>query len=400
MRILLATYWYLPHVGGVSTYVYNLKNELERMGHEVDILAHHPDMQKYYMPNSGRYFEKSKVKDLIYEKVLGFYNQQLSQVDSWIRWREIERYSYEAAATVFGLTKYDLIHTQDIVSTRALWRVKPKHVPLIATIHGCLATQYLIAGEVQERNTLAWSYAAMEEYYGATSSDITIVPTQWLKNLYVNDFNIPSEHLKIIPYGMDIDSWYQNIDQYPKPERPSNKKVIVCSARLVPVKGHECLLQALAMLKEERNDWICWIAGDGPLRKRLEEQAKRMDLKDNIIFLGNRNDVPSLLHQADIFVLSSLQDNQPFSVMEAQVAGKPVVVSDAGGIPEMVVDGETGLISPAGNDELLYRNLKTLIEDDDYRNSIAERGKQRALTQWALETMMDKTLGVYREVGL
>ncbi len=240
----------------------------------------------------------------------------------------------------------------------------------------------------------------MEEYYGATSSDITIVPTEWLKNLYVKEFNIPSDHLKIVPYGMDIDNVLRKTDQYPKIERPSNKKVIICSARLVPVKGHECLLNALAMLKEERNDWICWIVGDGPLRKQLEQQAKRMNLKDEIIFLGNRNDVPSLLHQSDIFVLPSLQDNQPFSVMEAQVVGKPVVVSDAGGIPEMVVHGETGLISPAGNDEVLYQNLKTLIEDDDYRNSIAERGKQRALTQWALGTMVDKTLEVYKEVGL
>jgi glycosyltransferase involved in cell wall biosynthesis len=400
MRILLATYWCLPHVGGVSTYVYNLRRELERMGHEVDILAHHPDMQKYYMPNNGRFLEKSKVKDLIFERVIGFYNQELPQVDSWIRWREIERYCYEAAATVFGLTKYDLIHTQDIVSTRALWRVKPKHVPLISTIHGCLATEYLISGEVQERNTLPWSYAAMEEYYGSTSSNITIVPTEWLRNLYVKEFKIPSEHLKIIPYGMDIDFLLQKIDKNPKFKRPSNKKVIICPARLVAVKGHECLLDALAMLREERNDWVCWLVGDGPLRKQLEQKTIRMNLKDEVSFLGNRDDVPSLLNQSDIFVLPSLQDNQPFAIMEAQVAGKPVVVSDAGGIPEMVEHGKTGLISPAGNVELLYDNLKRMIEDDDYRKSIAEGGKQRALTQWALGTMMDKTLGIYEEIVL
>jgi glycosyltransferase involved in cell wall biosynthesis len=191
VKILLATYWHLPHVGGVSTYVYDLRRKLERMGHEVDILAHYPDMQKYYMPNNGKFLEKQKVRDLIYEKVLGFYNQHLPQVDPWIRWREIERYCYETAATFFNLTKYDLIHTQDIISTRALWRVKPMHVPLIATIHGCLATEYLISGEIQERNTLPWTYAAAEEYYGATSSDVTIVPTEWLRNLYVEEFNIP-----------------------------------------------------------------------------------------------------------------------------------------------------------------------------------------------------------------
>ncbi len=395
VRILLATYWCLPHVGGVSTYVYDLRRELERLGHEVDILAHYPDMQKYYMPNNGRFLEKPKVKDLIYEKVLGFYNQQLPQADPWIRWREIERYCYETAATVFGLNRYHLIHTQDIISTRALWRVKPKDVPLVATIHGCLATEYLISGEIQERGTLPWAYAAAEEYFGTTSSNITIVPTKWLKNLFVNEFKVPSDHLEIIPYGMDIDLFLQKIHQHPKLERPSDHKVIACPARLVPVKGHKHLLDALAMLKDERTDWICWIIGDGPLRKQLEQQRNQLKLEDHVIFLGNRKDVPSLLHQADIVVLPSLQDNQPFAIMESQVVGKPVVVSDAGGIPEMVEHGQTGLISPAGDAQSLYQNLKEVLVNDGLRIEIAEKGKERAMVQWVLKTMVTRTLEVY-----
>lgn len=126
MNILLTTYFYLPHVGGVSTYVDTLKRELERLGHRVDVFAHHPDMQHYYMPNNGRTLVKSKVKDRIYEKMYAYYEQQMKHVDPWIRWRDIERYCFEAAASIFGLQKYDLIHTQDIVSTRALWRVKAR----------------------------------------------------------------------------------------------------------------------------------------------------------------------------------------------------------------------------------------------------------------------------------
>jgi glycosyltransferase involved in cell wall biosynthesis len=396
VKILLATYWHLPHVGGVSTYVYDLRRKLERMGHEVDILAHYPDMQKYYMPNNGKFLEKQKVRDLIYEKVLGFYNQHLPQVDPWIRWREIERYCYETAATFFNLTKYDLIHTQDIISTRALWRVKPMHVPLIATIHGCLATEYLISGEIQERNTLPWTYAAAEEYYGATSTDVTIVPTEWLRNLYVEEFNIPGDHLKVIPYGMDIDLFLQRMDHRPSLERPSDKKVLACSARLVPVKGHKHLLDALAKLRDERTDWICWIIGNGPLRKELEQQSNQLNLENHVIFLGNREDVPSLLKQSDVVVLPSLQDNHPFAIMEAQVAGKPVVVSDAGGIPEMVEHGQTGLVSPAGDTELLYQNLKTILLDENLYRRISERARERAMVQWDMKTMVTRTVDVYK----
>ncbi|WP_100404803.1 glycosyltransferase family 4 protein [Bacillus solitudinis] len=398
MRILLATYWYLPHVGGVSTHVYALKQELERLGHEVDILAHHPDMQKYYMPNNGRFLEKSKVKDLIYEKVLGFYKENISQVDPWIRWREIERYSYEAAASVFGLTKYDLIHTHDIVSTRAIWRVKPKEVPLIATIHGCLATEHIIGGEIKNRDSLQWQYVSAEEFYGTTSSNITIVPTQWLKDVMINDFNIPAEHVTVIPYGMDIDRFMEKMEKSPKLERPTDKKLIVCPARLVPVKGQQYLLDALARLKQERTDWLCWIIGDGKSRRQLEQQAEQLNIVEEVTFLGNREDVPTLLKQADIFVLPSLQDNQPFSVMEAQVAAKVVVVSNSGGIPEMVEHGKTGFIVPAGESEPLFKNLKKLLANDALRNELAESAQKFALEQWSLQTMMDRIFEVYKMI--
>lgn len=399
MKILLATYWYLPHVGGVSTHVYALKQELERLGHEVDIFAHHPNMQQYYMPNNERYLDKEKVKFPIYEKIMSYYNETIPQVDPWVIWREIERYSFEAAATVFGLAKYDLIHTHDIVSTRALWRVKPKNVPLIATIHGCLATEHLISGEITSKKGTRWEYVSSEEYYGATSSDITIVPTEWLKNIMVNDFNIPANHIKVIPYGMDIDKFITENNYSPTLQGPHGKKLIICPARLVPVKGHEVLINALAQLKQKRTDWHCWLVGDGELRQQLEQQVQQMQLASDITFLGNRGDIPTLLKQADIFVLPSLQDNQPFSVMEAQVTGKPVIVSNAGGIPEMVEHGKTGLIVPSGDSETLSNSIENLLSDDVLRNQLSKNAQKYGLKQWSLQTMMKRILKIYNKYG-
>lgn len=399
MKILLSTYFYLPHVGGVSTYVDNLKQALERMGHEVDVFSHHPDMQNYYMPNNGRTLEKPKIKDLIYAKVYAYYDQKLPHVDPWIRWREIERYSFEAAAATFGLQKYDLIHTQDIVSTRALWRAKPKGTPLIATIHGCLATEFIHSGEVTGKNTLPWKYAAAEEYYGAVSSNATIVPTKWLQDLSESEFRIPRNHLKVIPYGMNIQYFLERAEYWTTLRTPTDKKVLICPARLVPVKGHKHLLDALAILKRDRTDWVCWLVGDGELKEELVQQCKNLNLEEHVMFLGSRSDVPALLKQSQVFVLPSLQDNLPFSVMEAQVTGKAVVVSDAGGIPEMVSHGETGLISPLGQSEPMYRNLKKVLENDLFRKRLGEQAKQWAMQQWSVEKMMEQTLNVYNSVA-
>lgn len=398
MKILLSTYFDLPHVGGLSAYVDILKQELENMGHEVDVFAHYPDMQKYYMPNNGRMLEKHKIKELIYEKVFAYYERNMPHVDPWIRWREVERYCFETAAVSFGLKQYDLIHAQDIVSARALWRVKPKKTPLIATLHGCLATEFTYSGEVAGKDTLPWRYLAAEEYRGSTSSQATILPTYWLKALYASEFRTPKRHLNVIPYGIDIRAFQNKMEQWTTLRNPTDKKVLICPARLVPVKGHKHLLEALALLKQDRNDWVCWLPGDGPLKDELIRQSRSLGLEEQVLFLGDRSDVPALLRQSDVFVLPSLQDNLPFSIMEAHIAGKAVVVSDAGGIPEMVDHEMTGLVSPSGQSEPLYMNLKRVLADDVLRKRLGEQAKQWALHRWSIETMMKMTLDVYESV--
>ncbi|WP_199623716.1 glycosyltransferase family 4 protein [Paenibacillus alkalitolerans] len=398
MRILLASYFYLPHVGGLWTHVSHLQRTLEKLGHQVDIFGHHPDMQKYYFVNSGRSVDKSKIKDPIYNNMVRYFLRERNDVVEWIRWKEIERYSYEAALVYFGLEKYDLIHAQDIISTRALWRVKPERIPLISTIHGCLATEYLHSGEIKHTNSQEWRYAAKEEHYGASSSHLTIVPTQWLKNVLSSNFRVPENHIRVIPYGMDIDSFSRRMEAESSLARPLNKKLLICPARLVPVKGHKTLLEALSMLKKVRSDWVCWFLGDGALRASLSEQARRLNLQHDVLFLGERSDLPSIMKQADILVLPSLQDNQPFSIMEAQIAGKAIVASDAGGIPEMVTHGETGLIFPKGDSKALYSRLNKVLSNDELRNRLGNNAQNWGRAHWSLGLRIGQTLQLYEQV--
>lgn len=401
MKILLVTYWYLPHVGGVNTYINVLRNELIRMGHEVDVLAHHTEKNdKVYMLTTGKYVEKKKIKDIVYNKVFNYYEKHQPSVDHWIRWREIERYSFELAVSLFDLSQYDLIHTQDIISTRAVARVKPDHIPLVATIHGFLATEHIIAGDITSEKSIPWKYVLAEEYYGATSSLKTIVPTDWLKNLLTHkSVNVPSSHLTTIPYGMDINEF---LTKYESPAAgyiplSTNKTVFICPARMVPVKGHRTLLNALAKLKEKRNDFTCWLIGSGPLLYKMQNLANQLNLQEHVYFLGDRNDVPQLLKQSDVLILPSVQDNHPFTIMEAQVAGKLVIASDAGGIPEMVKDGYSGLLFPVKDSSQLARLLYSALDDPLRRNKIALQGMKWGHKQWAPSTLANRTLEVYHQ---
>ena len=152
------------------------------------------------------------------------------------------------------------------------------------------------------------------------------------------------------------------------------------------------------MLKEVHSDWVCWLIGDGYQRGEIEQQCRDLELTEHVVFLGDRPDVPALLKQTDIFVLPSLNDNQPYAVMEAQAAGKPIVASQAGGIPEMVEHGETGMLSPPGQSRPLFENLKQVMENHNLRAYIMEKSQGYALDHWPIQKLTERTLNAYQKV--
>jgi glycosyltransferase involved in cell wall biosynthesis len=397
VKILFVTYWYLPHTGGVHAYINLLKKELLKEGHHVDILAHHPDMDKIYMLTTGKYIEKEQIKEVVYGKVLNYYNRYQPYVEPWIRWKEIERYTFELVCTLFQLDQYDLIHTQDIVSTRALARVKPKHVPLVATIHGLVATQHLFTGEITSKKSLPWHYACLEEYYGATSADATIVPTEWVKRR-LSKLGVPANHLTTIPYAIDIDQFKRRCatptERY-IPFTEKGKTIILCPAPLLPFQGHRNLMEALALLKERHQNFVCWLVGSGKLDQELLALSYRFRLENHVHFLGDRPDTAQLMNHSDIIVLPSTQDNNPYFIMEAQVAGKLVVSSNTGSTPEMIEDRITGLLFPPKNSRKLADILDLALSNTIWRKHIAEQGFLSGMKRWDSRTLLNNTLAVY-----
>ncbi|WP_257009151.1 glycosyltransferase family 4 protein [Bacillus sp. 7884-1] len=402
LKILLSTFWRHPVIGGSAMYIEQLKHGLENEGHEVDILAKHPTLNGYHMVNTDKYIDLTKINMVINKCFQNYFHN----LDPIYKNGEKDRHCFEMAASYFNLETYDLIHTQDIFSTRLLSRVKPNNTPLVASIHGCIATEYLIQkGNSFTKNRLSnskknfeWEYIQWQEHIGAVSSDVTIVATKWLKDLLTNDFNVEANHLKIIPYAQDINEFQKRMTEMSPVIAPTGKTVIVCPARLVFIKGHKFLLEALAKLKRRRTDWVCWLVGDGNLRTQLVNITRKLNLDQNVKFLGPQENIPAILKHADICVLPSLQESFPYAIMEAQIAGKPVVVTDAGGMPEAVIHGQTGLISPRGNSESLFHNINELLENGHLRNVMASNALKCGKENWALEKMIDKTLAIYEQV--
>lgn len=404
MKILLAYGSYLPLVGGVWTYVNQLRSGLEQRGHDVEILAHHPNLNGYYLMKKGEFFETGHIEKVISTDLKQFYLKRgFPKIEDWIIRKEAVRYGFEISAFNMDLTNYDVIHAQDVLTARAISRVKPQNTPLICTIHSSLVSEIFLFDTEETpffKKTLRYKYVSELEHLGPNSCDMNILPSQWLKDLMAT-YSIHSD-LAVIPYGIDIEDFQKKQQYNPNISAPTGKKVIACPARLVHEKGQLVLLDALKKLKLKRNDWVCWFIGEqyawDNFRQVLETKTKMLNLQNNVLFLGNRQDVPALLRKADIFVLPSLLENLPFAIIEAQIAGKPIISTNAGGIPEMIVHGETGLLSPINDSKQLYQNLRRVLGDITLRKNLAFNAKTFGLKTWSHEKMVDKTVQLYEEL--
>lgn len=335
MRILVTCYYRYPHIGGLATYMHQLIQGLTWLGHDVDVFAEHPDGTGYYLQQTNQFVHKESIRPLIADKVRHSYQRYLEHLPLWVVEHEIDKYACEMTAVqLLDLPSYDIIHAQEVLSAHIMSRIKPKYTPLVATLHGCATWDLLrVLGYKFRSHEFSYEYLQAREHYGAIASDKTIVPSQWLKDLLINEFHVPSDQMTVVPYGFDVEPFIHSKEGRNSLNFPRDKKLIFCHARLDSVKGHKYLLDALVRL-EHRQDWRCYVAGDGDNLDALLRQTTELGLNDHVTFLGARDDVASLLRQVDIVALASLSENLPFVISEAQVAGACVVATAVGGIPE------------------------------------------------------------------
>ncbi|MGG0736898.1 glycosyltransferase family 4 protein [Niallia taxi] len=400
MKILLATYWAIPHVGGVWNYMEQQKREMEKLGHEVDLLGFNADSSAVYIINKDKEIEREKLLPLLEGKLTEEAYPEL-HVNALVKYTEFQRYVFELGAAYLGLAEYDVIHTQDVLAAASIARVLPENTALVATLHGSVAHE--IRHQLKNIHKSPTSYMA-KAYYdalernGATAPDYTIVANDWLKNILIKEFNVPQEQLKVLHYGFDTDTFIEDMTKENTSLLiPKDKTVITYTGRLIEMKGVHHLIAALGKLKEDREDWVCWIIGEGDNQAELKKQVAELGIEDDVFFFGNRGDVPYLVSKTDIYVFPSLLENQPLSLVEAQIAGKPSIVSDAGGLPEMVKDGVTGLIYPAGDVKALYERLKLLLSSPEFQKIIGKNAQIWGLDHWSLSKGVQSVLEVYEE---
>lgn len=177
------------------------------------------------------------------------------------------------------------------------------------------------------------------------------------------------------------------------PENP--RPVILCVARLEPVKNHRMLFDALERLRTYAP--AVWLVGDGPSQAEYEAELARRGLAEHVRFLGYRYDVPELTAQADVLVLTSLKEGIPRAVMQAMAVGVPVVATDVKGTREVVRDGQTGFLVPLGDSAALADRLASLFASPDLRRKLGNAAAAHAHAHFDEETVVRRLVDVYRE---
>jgi glycosyltransferase involved in cell wall biosynthesis len=176
---------------------------------------------------------------------------------------------------------------------------------------------------------------------------------------------------------------------------PEGAPVVGNVAALTGHKDHATLLDAAAIVLRRRPDARFVIVGEGPRRRELEARAREGGLEGRVVFAGFRTDVDRLLPAFDLFCLSSRLEGLGTSLLDAMAFGLPIVATAAGGIPEAVEDGVTGLVVPVRDPGALAHGLLGLLEDPERRRRLGDAGRRRFRDRFTADRMVEETLRVY-----
>jgi glycosyltransferase involved in cell wall biosynthesis len=210
-----------------------------------------------------------------------------------------------------------------------------------------------------------------------------------------------SERIEVIPLGFELDAFASQPRASGDFRRslgiPVGAKLIGAVGRLVPIKNISLLLEAAALARREAPELRVVLVGDGELRADLEAQAAALEMTEAVVFAGWRRDLPSVYADLDAVVISSHNEGTPASLIEAMATGCPVIATRVGGVPDLIVDGETGRLVPPGNREALAVALLALFRESARTARMAELAQRRVLERYQAERLVADVDRLYRE---
>jgi len=256
-------------------------------------------------------------------------------------------------------------------------------------------------GTIERKVAYEGSYTSRQIIEAMTFADKILSVSEDLK-LHIVNLGINEDKVHVVPNGVDTVKFKPAGKAHARNllNLPQDKNIVLFVGALRKIKGVDYLIEAAKDFVNMNTD-LFMVGRDDGLRKSLEKRAQELKIADCIRFTGpvNHEDVPLWISASDILVLPSLSEGRPNVVLEALACEVPVVATNVGGIPELMVDGETGYLVPAKNPVELSRKINRLLENESRRETMGKLGRksiiQRGLT-W--EAHAKKTVDIYSEL--
>lgn len=214
---------------------------------------------------------------------------------------------------------------------------------------------------------------------------------------------VRSERVAVVPNFLEADAFMA-----PPPAEiaawrsargiPEEAFLLGIVARLAPVKDHDNLLRAVAQLAPDHARLHLAVIGDGPLRASLEQLARELGISGRVHFTGMVPHRPNVNHNLDLVALSSLSEGFPNTVAEAMAAGRAVVATAVGGVRDVVLDGETGVLVPAGDTSALAEALSLRLADTAGTARMGARGREVAAERFSEDGVISRLVALYQEL--
>lgn len=286
----------------------------------------------------------------------------------------------------------DIVHAQDRRAGLVSSLVVRGRTPVAMTFHGVpdsAAGRWVQCGPLHGRRPgISGGSRLVADALVARRIECTVAPSQAMGEFLRRELRIPANRLRVVPNGVAV----------PEHRRQLNGiRTFTTVSTFAPCKAMPVLVEAFAGLAADSPGVRLRMVGDGFDRRRCEEIARRAGVRANIEFAGFHTDVDAQLRQADVFVLSSLNENLPLALLQAMAMGLACIASGVGGIPE-VLDTDCGILSAPGDAGSLRAAMKRMIDEPCLAAAFGATARRRVAERFSLSRCADDYLGLWSEI--
>ncbi len=386
MKILMLTWEYPPRiVGGIARVVHDLSKRLIKDGHEVTVVT---------------YRDNADVPEYENDKGVNVYrvDNYMIHPNNFIDWILQLNFNLVSKATEIINKEggFDVIHAHDWLVANAAKALKNAYgIPVVATIH---ATE---AGRNSGIHDDTQRYINDTEWMLTYEASEVIVNSNYMKNELQRLFGLPYEKINVIPNGINLSNFIgiERDYDFRRQYAMDNEKIILYVGRLVYEKGIQHLIAAMPKVLSNYHDAKLIIAGRGGMMDELRQEASNLGLNDKIYFTGylDSKQVQKMYKCADVAVFPSTYEPFGIVALEAMLAGVPTVVSDVGGLDEIVTHGVDGMKAYAGNANSIADSITALLYDHQLATNVSKKAKQKVKEQFNWEKIAQDTHFTYEK---